>query len=400
MSRLGLGVLAVSLVVSCEGRDFPMFKQCDARWGNDTMGAVGDGERDTICHQGCAMSSLAMAISGYGFVLPDGKDVTPGSLNDWLIQNHGYRCMENNCNNLVLDAADALTGGFVRLIGEWGGPCCGGAQAKPSLDQMRQLLDPAGDQHVMIIAHVRNNSHFVLLTAWNDGSKSFDVKDPGFDEVAYDFESISDVIMYSVIPTDAYVPMRYPLFKQYDYQWKDDLMVSKTIGEVGCLMSSTSMALRANRIGVDVNQSNPQSLNRWLRTNGGYDDDNDMSEESIPDIAPGLIQWSDKNGMHRSNDVRIASVATSLSLSQPVIANVMNGRHFVLVVGMSFPKDGDLDANETTTLYVNDPGFYRNTYDFKSDVVGWRFFNMTMNRTSVYEKERSFLETSRNVLRL
>ena len=55
---------------------------------------------------------------------------------------------------------------------------------------------------------------------------------------------------------------------------------------------------------------------------------------------------------------------------QPVIANVLHGEHFVLVVG----TDARAGA---TTLYVNDPGFYRITYDYAADVVGWRLFNMT-----------------------
>ena len=58
-----------------------------------------------------------------------------------------------------------------------------------------------------------------------------------------------------------------------------------------------------------------------------------------------------------------------LARGQPVIANVMAGHHFVLVVGT--------DRANRTTLYVNDPGFYRNTYDLARDVVGWRLFNMS-----------------------
>ena len=41
-------------------RQWPIFKQCDPRWGADEMGTAGDGERSTICGEGCAMSSLAM----------------------------------------------------------------------------------------------------------------------------------------------------------------------------------------------------------------------------------------------------------------------------------------------------------------------------------------------------
>lgn len=55
---------------------------------------------------------------------------------------------------------------------------------------------------------------------------------------------------------------------------------------------------------------------------------------------------------------------------RPVIANVMQGHHFVLVIGWD-PKDED-------TLLVNDPGFNTLSYSYSKDVVGWRLFQMTM----------------------
>ncbi len=47
-------------------------------------------------------------------------------------------------------------------------------------------------------------------------------------------------------------------------------------------------------------------------------------------------------------------------------AHVMQGRHFVLVVGYD---DGE------TNFYVNDPGF-NNSYYTYSDIVGYRIFSM------------------------
>ena len=38
----------------------PLFKQCDPRWGNATMGVEGPGEQSSICGEGCAMSCVAM----------------------------------------------------------------------------------------------------------------------------------------------------------------------------------------------------------------------------------------------------------------------------------------------------------------------------------------------------
>lgn len=49
---------------------FPLYMQCDPAWGQDEMGVPGMGAQDdTICHQGCAMTSLSMALAGYNITI-------------------------------------------------------------------------------------------------------------------------------------------------------------------------------------------------------------------------------------------------------------------------------------------------------------------------------------------
>jgi len=47
------------------------------------------------------------------------------------------------------------------------------------------------------------------------------------------------------------VPFKFPMFKQSDSRWGQDIMVTKTISQVGCLMSSTSMALAGCNIPIN-----------------------------------------------------------------------------------------------------------------------------------------------------
>ena len=56
--------------------------------------------------------------------------------------------------------------------------------------------------------------------------------------------------------------------------------------------------------------------------------------------------------MHRTNDLEWSEVVALVDNHAPVIINVMDGAHFVLVVGYDKPIGGD-------TLFVNDPGFNR-----------------------------------------
>lgn len=242
----------------------------------------------------------------------------------------------------------------------------------------------------MFVAHVRNNSHFVLLT----GAKSatvFEVNDPFYNQTTYEYSDISDMIMYSVAGTrlgslrggrpnvvsdapplgTSVIPHPMPLWKQCDPRWGNDLIVTQTVCQVGCLMSSTSMALDGHKIkinnGTGSYTATPGSLNAWLKANGGYTQGNDMEESVVPHVDPSRVQWP-ADGMHRTNDLSPAQVQAMLKAGRPVIANVMHGEHFVLVVGW--------DADNEDTLVVNDPGFDRHTYSFSKDVVGWRLFDM------------------------
>ena len=150
----------------------------------------------------------------------------------------------------------------------------------------------------------------------------------------------------------ATVPFEYPLFSQCDSKWGSDLMVTKTVCQVGCLMSSTSMAIMGFGIPIPPPPStqpvtsNPGTLNSWLKSNNGYDDSNDFIESAAQNIDPQRIVWP-ADAMHTSNDLSYETISSYLQKRRVVIANVNQGHHFVLVVGYSTDND---------TLIVHDPG--------------------------------------------
>jgi hypothetical protein len=78
------------------------------------------------------------------------------------------------------------------------------------------------------IAHVRNKTHFVLLTGpfsavpfhrkppfqllsplshetgWDDTDpKTLLVNDPGFDQTSYNYDDVADILLYTVLPPDS-----------------------------------------------------------------------------------------------------------------------------------------------------------------------------------------------------
>lgn len=384
-------------------RSYPSFTQIFPGWASDTMGTAGNGERSTIAGEGCAMSSLSMALNGLGITIPiDGynKQANPQTLNSWLLNNNGYTCAAGDCNNLVLNAVSRLNSS-VQLVGE--------ITPTPSVSYLQQGL--ASGQYIFL-AHVRNAHHFVLLTGYKPGDNNgFLVNDPMLYTNYYPYANISDVIAYKVSSFNApapsgssrlqdsvlavnkngvitvplaskevaavrpVIPFAYPLYKQCDSRWGKDLIVTETVCAVGCLMSSTSMGIAGHSIRITNSSgtkviANPGTLNAFLKAHKGYDSSNDMDEDVVPQVNPKFIQWNDATDKHVTNDIPIATIQSLLKQRQPVIANVMAGHHFVLVTGW--------DAANPDTLMVNDPGFDRATYSYKDDVVGWRLFQMQM----------------------
>jgi hypothetical protein len=74
-------IILIFLVISTIfAYNFPLYKQCDPKWGSNQLGTGSH----TICQAGCLMSSAAMALTGTGHTYD------PGTLNTWLKAHGGY----------------------------------------------------------------------------------------------------------------------------------------------------------------------------------------------------------------------------------------------------------------------------------------------------------------------
>ena len=59
-------------------------------------------------------------------------------------------------------------------------------------------------------------------------------------------------------------------YDQFDERWGDDIMGTKTLRMVGCLVSSVAMLLNSRGIQINKEAATPGTLNAWLRENCGY----------------------------------------------------------------------------------------------------------------------------------
>jgi len=116
-------------------------------------------------------------------------------------------------------------------------------------------------------------------------------------------------------------------------------------------MSSTSMALYHK--GLDISSgvsANPSTFNKYLQTHSGYVDYDDLVWNSTAAL-----------GMDMELYVQPAAASTAdlrkwISQCQPIVVNVRNGSHWVLIVGY--------DDSSDTTFYVMDPGYNDISYEY------------------------------------
>jgi hypothetical protein len=180
---------SLSTTETLASRPYPLFMQCDPKWANNSMGVNGNGERSTICGEGCAMSCLSMVIAGCNIEI-NGSPSTPATLNSFLEANNGYICDAGDCNNLVLNASEKVDPRIV-LIGE------------SPLPPYEFVANAIATGEVAFLAHRRICdsggcfSHFVLLTE-AIGNGNFSILDPYYPPQPINVDSILDVIMYNI----------------------------------------------------------------------------------------------------------------------------------------------------------------------------------------------------------
>jgi Peptidase_C39 like family len=119
-----------------------------------------------------------------------------------------------------------------------------------------------------------------------------------------------------------------PVFVQDDPRWTFELLgpTYETIGQGGCAITSAAMVLSA--YGVDTD---PQRLNEYLVTHGGYTDDGSVYWEKAAEVAPGhQVEKA------YEDPPSYALIDQNLTAGNPVIIRLklQNGRpHFVVIVG-------------------------------------------------------------------
>ena len=147
----------------------------------------------------------------------------------------------------------------------------------------------------------------------------------------------------SVLGQNCRINRNSPLYKQCGQSWSaDKLGSSSTICKVGCLMSSLSSALAGLGRTINGQTATPQTLNAWLKSNGGY--------------SGNLFVWSSLRPFGLTFVKKTSSqseIKAAICNNKVVALNVNGGGHWVLATGV----DG-------SSYTVNDSGATKFTFPF------------------------------------
>ncbi|CAM6001792.1 unnamed protein product [Sphagnum balticum] len=149
-------LLLLALVALAASRSYPLYKQCDSKWGGEQLGT----SSNTICKAGCLMSSVSMALAAIG------KGYNPGTLNTWLKGHGGYV------------SGDLFVWGSVSSLG---------------LSYVGKVADGQIGSNVnannVVVINVHGGAHWVLVTSVS--GNTLNVNDPGFNTNSY---TISEIV--------------------------------------------------------------------------------------------------------------------------------------------------------------------------------------------------------------
>ena len=75
-----------------------------------------------------------------------GEYATPGTLNHWLVNNNGYHCLSGDCNNLVLDSINTVSGGRLQFVSE---------DQKGSIEDIAKGLQQGNNVYIGVLLSAR-----------------------------------------------------------------------------------------------------------------------------------------------------------------------------------------------------------------------------------------------------
>lgn len=146
-----------------------------------------------------------------------------------------------------------------------------------------------------------------------------------------------------------------PQWKQYDSKWGSNVMQTKTIKQVGCLMTSVSILLKMT--GLTDSNFNPAVMNSYLKSHGGYVNGNNFVWASTDGYVSG---WKhvESATLSGTNSTKMSKIKSLIQSGYYVTVCVKNGGHWVAVTGYD---DNDITMSDPASNSTGLFGKYGST---------------------------------------
>ena len=156
---------------------------------------------------------------------------------------------------------------------------------------------------------------------------------------SYDSPTYNNKICYNGGSTNSGT---FTSWKQYDSQWSNVRLGNKTVGAIGCAMTSVAIQIMRSGSPLSIEEFNPGTFAQALTKAGGFDAAGNITWSAVERIAPNF-KFVDRIN-HRPS---LQELNNLVSQGYYVILNVKYGRHWVAIDSV------DVANNK---IYMFDPG--------------------------------------------
>lgn len=156
---------------------------------------------------------------------------------------------------------------------------------------------------------------------------------------SYDSPTYNNQICYNGGSTNSGT---FTSWKQYDSQWSNVRLGNKTVGKIGCAMTSVAIQIMRSGSPLSIEEFNPGTFAQALTKAGGFDAAGNITWSAVERIAPNF-KFVDRIN-HRPS---LQELNNLVSQGYYVILNVKYGRHWVAIDSV------DVANNK---IYMFDPG--------------------------------------------
>ena len=156
---------------------------------------------------------------------------------------------------------------------------------------------------------------------------------------SYDSPTYNNQICYNGGSTNSGT---FTSWKQYDSQWSNVRLGNKTVGAIGCAMTSVAIQIMRSGSPVSIENFNPGTFAQALTKAGGFSSTGLITWSAVERVAPNF-KFEDKIDRRPS----LQELNNLVSQGYYVILNVKYGRHWVAIDSV------DVANNK---IYMFDPG--------------------------------------------